>query len=243
LANDPCGLVPDTGIPAGLPMPHQHAVYHVVGRIRHRLRPKTVHAHLAPDTTGGAGCEKHYVGTAVVRTPLLPSGAGAGLLGGASLAAAGGLGFVFGQSTPHGRKTIHKPPANGKDGTPVPEPSSALVFLSAAVIALAARRLGVRARGRQLATAASAKTREQTKVPVKLSLCMFFSGTYVRNGSKASNHNKPDDDRLLQTPALSPPGLPANLSRSAGAVTGRFAGAATRAKLRVPQSSREVEHD
>ncbi len=143
MANDPCGLVPDNTLPAGLPLSGEHAVYHVIGRIRHRLKPRPKRLLLPPVLPNGLGCEKHFLGQLLPATPKLPAAPGAAVAG---LAATGGLALLFGGSAVPVRKAMHKPSGHGKDGgTPVPEPSSAVILLAAVIILLAARRLRRRA--------------------------------------------------------------------------------------------------
>ncbi len=104
---DPCNPVPGTNIPSGLPpvTHHKYAVHHVVGRIRHSLHHKYVHA---GPTGGGApnpyGCEKHAVAgpgygkNAALPTTPFPAAAPVSKLAalGGGLVGFGGLGGVIG---------------------------------------------------------------------------------------------------------------------------------------------------
>ena len=62
MAYDPCNPVPGNSIPSGLPPAHpHHAAYHVVGRIKHRIHHKYVHAGPPAAAPNPNGCEKHAV--------------------------------------------------------------------------------------------------------------------------------------------------------------------------------------
>ncbi len=143
MANDPCGLVPDSNIPTGLPLSREHAVYHVVGRIRHRLKPRPRHVLVPPvSPPPGLGCEKHFLRQVLPVLSDPPTLRAAPLAALTGLAATGGLALLFGGSALPVRHPLHKPPGHGKDGgMPVPEPSSAILLLAAVIILLAARRL------------------------------------------------------------------------------------------------------
>jgi len=146
VAIDPCDILANSKTQIPTARHHDHAVHHVIGRIRHRIRPRLVRAGPPPFSFNIAGCEKHVRldGAGVIGPgpagKLLATPAIAGV-------AAAGLSFgVFGG--PFRRATkVHGHPAHHDPGgsTPVPEPSSALAFLTAVVISLLARRL----RGRQ----------------------------------------------------------------------------------------------
>jgi hypothetical protein len=139
VANDPCGLVPDSNIPTGLPLSREHAVYHVVGRIRHRLKPRPKRVLVLPVLPNGLGCEKHVLAEIVPAMPKLPAAPATTVAG---LGATAGLAVLFGGSARPLGKAMHKPSGHGRDGgTPVPEPSSAIILFVAFIILLAARRL------------------------------------------------------------------------------------------------------
>jgi hypothetical protein len=143
VAYDPCGLLPDTAIPAGKPPlhPHPHAIHHVIGRIRHRVRPHLPHhakpAHVQTNLDGCAG----HATAGDARTTLLrtvSSGPALAAISGAGGAAIGGFGgFVTGRAT---RGHTHHGPHDGDGPTHVPEPSSILIFISAVLISLATRK-------------------------------------------------------------------------------------------------------
>jgi len=149
VAYDPCGLLPDTAIPAGKPLPpHSHAIHHVIGRIRHRARPRFQHvAKPAHPATNLDGCERHATaslphgpadgGSTLLRT--VSAGPALAAISGAGGAAIGGFGgFVTGRAT---KEHKHHGTHDGDGSTPVPEPSSVLVFLTAVLVCLAARRV------------------------------------------------------------------------------------------------------
>ncbi len=105
---DPCNPVPGTNIPTGLPGGNYHrAVHHVIGRIRHRVHHKYVHAGPPPAAAPNPyGCEKHaaagpgYGHGSVPTTPFpaAPYTKLAALGGGA--VAFGGLGGLIGGIIP-----------------------------------------------------------------------------------------------------------------------------------------------
>jgi hypothetical protein len=146
VAYDPCGLIPDPSIPAGKALQsHSHAIHHVIGRIRHRARPRIPHhAKAGHAEINVNGCERQATGSAtygqgdgsskLLRT--VSTGPALAAISGAGGAAIGGLGgYVTGRAT-----SQHRNHGSHKDSTtPVPEPSSILIFLSAALICLAAR--------------------------------------------------------------------------------------------------------
>jgi hypothetical protein len=137
VALDPCNLIPDSVIPAGLPLRSQHAIHHVVGRIRHRVRPHPVHAKLAHVAPNADGCER----TAKLGPTLLRATPAGSALTGPALAAISGAGGAaiggFGGYTAGRATKEHKHGDHGHDGrTPVPEPASAFLFVSAVPICL-----------------------------------------------------------------------------------------------------------
>ncbi len=87
---DPCNVVPDSTIPAGLSLHRHHAVHHVVGRIKHTIHHKFPIMGPHPAAPTPFGCEKHAI--------LPPRPGGSGLAGpgaavpGTKLAALGGAG-------------------------------------------------------------------------------------------------------------------------------------------------------
>jgi hypothetical protein len=136
VAFDPCNLVPDSVIPVGLPPPSQHAIHHVIGRIRHRVRPHGMHAKLARIVPNADGCERTAkLGTSLLRAT--PAGPALAAISGAGGAAIGGFGgYTAGRATRE-----HKHGDHGHDGrTPVPEPASALLFMTAVLICMVGRR-------------------------------------------------------------------------------------------------------
>ncbi len=140
MAFDPCNLVPDSVIPAGLRPPSQHAIHHVIGRIRHRVRPHPGHAklaHVVPNTDGCEGSAK--LGSSLLRTAPAGSaltGPALAAISGAGGAAIGGFGgYTAGRAT-----KAHKHGDHNHDPKPVPEPSSVVLFVSAVLICLIGRR-------------------------------------------------------------------------------------------------------
>jgi hypothetical protein len=104
----------------------QHAVHHVVGRIRHRIHHKYIHA---GPTGGGApnpyGCEKHAVagpgaGKGALPPPYSPgTGAKLAALGGTGLAAGGLGGFVGGFGGGGSKNVVSKVPLTPPGTNPV----------------------------------------------------------------------------------------------------------------------------
>jgi hypothetical protein len=122
---DPCNVIPDSTIPAGLSAHRHHAVHHVVGRIKHSIHHKFPIAGPHPSAPTPFGCEKHAIlpprpggngivgpGAAVPGTKLAAiGGAGAGIV------AIGGIGGIVGGIIPtvtKGKTTI-----TGNGTTPV----------------------------------------------------------------------------------------------------------------------------
>jgi hypothetical protein len=149
VAYDPCGLLPDTAIPAGTSLhTHSHAIHHVIGRIRHRVRPHVLHpAKPARSATNLDGCERHATasmghgqadgGSTLLRT--ISAGPGLAAISGAGGALIGGFGgYVTGRAT---KQHTHHGSHDGGGSTPVPEPSSVVVFLTVVLVCLAARRI------------------------------------------------------------------------------------------------------
>jgi hypothetical protein len=144
VANDPCNLIPDSVIPAGTPLHPQHAIHHVVGRIRHRVRPKLFHGKAAhAQAVSPDGCEGHAkLGASLLRAA--PTGPALAAISGAGGAAIGGFGgYVAGRESKE-HKHRHDP---GR--TPVPEPGSVILLASAVLIWLFARHFCGRG-GRQI---------------------------------------------------------------------------------------------
>ncbi len=145
MAYDPCGLLPDTAIPAGAPQ--HHAIHHVIGRIRHRVRPRIKHvAKPAHPASNLDGCDRHATagvthgpadgGSTLLRT--VSAGPALAAISGAGGAAIGGFGgYVTGRATKEHKHHGHH---DGDGATAVPEPASVLVFLTAVLVCLAARR-------------------------------------------------------------------------------------------------------
>ncbi len=135
---DPCNVVPDSTIPAGLSVHRHHAVHHVVGRIKHTIHHKFPIMGPHPSAPTPFGCEKHAI--------LPPRPGGSGLAGpgavvpvtklaalggaGAGLVALGGVGLISSGILPGlpGTKTTLRGPGttpvstNPVSTTPVPPP-------------------------------------------------------------------------------------------------------------------------
>lgn len=127
MAYDPCNPVPGTNIPTGISPTHHHAVHHVVGRIRHSVHHKYVHAGPPAHAPNPYGCEKHAAagpgyghGAPGSALPAAPISKLAALGGGA--VALGGFGGLVGGFIPGGTpitRAVAKVPVTGPSTNPV----------------------------------------------------------------------------------------------------------------------------
>ena len=137
MVNDPCSLVPDMHMPAGLPRHPAHVVHHVIGRIRHTVAVHAPRKVPAPDT-GIMGCEKHASNLARIHDPVirvlnLPKILILGSAG-VTIATLGSIMFVVlpyeARSSPGPSGRVH-----------VPEPSSLILYACAVLAVGLSRRL------------------------------------------------------------------------------------------------------
>ncbi len=136
---DPCTPIPDTFIPAGLPI-HPHPIYHqVVGRIRHRAS-LAAHRAARAHTPNPYGCEQTAPRLPASPPQRLPASPPVATAGGAGIGAITGFSGLIGYMAGHPGIIIRKKPHLPGDPVHIPEPPIVLVFFVAALLTMALRK-------------------------------------------------------------------------------------------------------